>query len=435
MNSIPSPTGLQHATNNDLEQAAAENHRQLFSLNAIALGGEVCQGEGISWTYCGPANASAIMFPSLTTQNAGEQLDRIMNDYRRNPPQGAGYWSLYPPQPKDIGIRLLARGWQAGWQPCWMAKDMQLANISRTNIAGLQILADNNIMLHEVKDLPYSEDSAYMSGTLLKKYPDRAQRFIAFRDEKIVAQCCLFFSTGPFGIAGMYNVGVIPEERGKGIAKAIVLAACDHACKKGYRYVMLNANGQGRPVYEKTGFDFISYGITWWLMNDGYIRNPPSSKQIRFAEAIGMGDITVLEEIGHQLTAEDLNTPMANKMAWMQLAVHCHQPASAEWLITQGLNYTALDAWDLGWKEKAAALLPTDPEEVNRRYYDWGATLLHVAAERGDTDLFRLALAANPDLTLKDFQHDGTPMDWAMFFKRTDQVDLLRNYSLDLPTL
>lgn len=430
MNPI-SPTPLQHATNHDLEQAAAENHHQLFSLNAISLGGKEVQGEGISWTYIGPTNDSAILFPSLTSHNAGEQLDLIMDQYRRNPPSGAGYWSLYPPKPADIGIRLLARGWQPGWKPCWMAKDMQLAQTDKIDIGELQILADNHTPIHEIKELPYAGDSAYMSNALLKKHPDRAQRFIAFRDKKIIGQCCLFFSTGPYGVAGMYNVGVIPEEQGKGIAKAIVLAACDHAYKKGCRYVMLNANGQGRPVYEKAGFKFISYGITWWLMGDGYIRNAPSPLLIRLGEAIGMGDISALNKMVPSLTTKDLNTPMANKMTWMQLAGHYRQIAAAEWLITHGVNCTALDAWDFGWKEKAAALLAADPNEINRRYYDWGASLLHVAAERGDTDLLRLALTAGPDLLLKDFQHDGTPMDWAMFFKRTDQIELLRNYMND----
>lgn len=419
----PRHTGLQNATHHQLEHAAAENYRQLFCLNALVLGGEVLEGEGISWTYAGPDEASAVCFPSLTDENASRELDKLMDHYRVHPPYSAGYWSLDPPQPAGTGARLLARGWQPGWKPCWMVKDLLITEMDQPAIAGLQINPDNDTPIRDLTELPYSGDSAYMSSALLKQYPERAQRFIARMEGIIVGQCCLFYSDGAYGLAGMYNVGVIPAQRRKGIAKAIVLAACRHAQASGFRYVMLNANGEGRPVYEKAGFDFISYGLTWWLMGNAYITHPPSPDHVRFAEAIGTGDIGTLDQL-----IEQLPSTMTNKMSWVQLAVECRQPASAEWLINHHVNYSALDAWDLGWKEKAAALLAADPQEVNRRYFDWGATLAHTAAQRGDTALLRLALNFTPDLTIPDLQHHATPMDWAIFFRREDQVELLNSY-------
>jgi ankyrin repeat protein len=40
-------------------------------------------------------------------------------------------------------------------------------------------------------------------------------------------------------------------------------------------------------------------------------------------------------------------------------------------------------------------------------------TLLHIAAERNDEELARLALSANPDLRLKDKNWNATALDWA----------------------
>lgn len=422
----PSFPVLRNAGIAQLELAAADNHRQLFCLGALARGGEVQTGDGIVWTYAGTANGASIVFPSLEAATAGEQLDRVMDYYRAHLPHSVGCWSLNPPQPADIGIRLLARGFQPGWQPCWMALELDAIRSPHARPEGLEIKADNDTIVSGIKDLPYKEDGAYMSQPLLQAYPGQAQRFIATLDGSIVAHSCVFLTTGDHGVAGIYNVGVLPRMRNKGIGKAIVLAACLYAKEKGYGYAMLNANHMGRPVYEQLGFRFISYGLTWWLMGHRYANDPPSPARVLLAEATGRGDIAALEALGKQFTAVDLNTPLTNRMTLIQLAVHCRQPAAAEWLINRGAVCTALDAWDFQWKDRAAALLAGDPQEVNRRYYDWNATLMHVAAERNDTELAQLALSAGADLTIQDTEHQGNALDWALFFKRPEIIRLIK---------
>ena len=44
-----------------------------------------------------------------------------------------------------------------------------------------------------------------------------------------------------------------------------------------------------------------------------------------------------------------------------------------------------------------------------------GGTALHWAAFHGNAEMVRLLLAREPDLTLRDTSHDGTPLDWAMY--------------------
>ena len=102
-------------------------------------------------------------------------------------------------------------------------------------------------------------------------------------------------------------------------------------------------------------------------------------------------------------------------MSWMQLAVYGRQHAAGEWLMEAGAACTVLDAWDLDWKERAQQLLRTDPDAINRLYGEWDKTLLHVAAERNDEALTRLALSASPDLRLKDKAYQSTPLEWALF--------------------
>ena len=139
--------------------------------------------------------------------------------------------------------------------------------------------------------------------------------------------------------------------------------------------------------------------------------------------------MAALDSIGKALTTEDLNTPLANDMTLMELAMHCRQPLSAGWLVEHGAVYTVLEAWDLGWKDRAAALLSAQPAEVNRRYSYLQNTILHTAAERNDIDLAVLALSAKPDLQIRDKIYHGTPLDWANHFGRTAIIELIKQHN------
>jgi GNAT superfamily N-acetyltransferase len=413
---------LVNATPAQLELAAADNHRQLFTLEAIAANGELQSTGGLSWTYAGPDKGATIPFPALSKDDAGDMLDAMMAWFRTHPPKNAGCWSLEPPQPADLGVKLLARGFQPGWQPCWMA--LRLADM-RDHPAPptLEICPDNDIDTSTVRGLPYAGSNGAVPPSLIHAFPGRAQRFLAFMNGKIVGQSCVFLTTGAYGVAGIYNEGVVPEARHQGIGKAVLRAACRFAAGKGYHYAILN--GTGRRMYEQTGFQWISYGRTWWLNNRGYITHPPSPASVMLAEAIGLGDLAGLESIGKQFSTVELNTPLASEMTLMELAMHCHQPLSAEWLVEHGAAYTVLDAWDLGWKERTAALLSAQPSEANRRYSYLQNTILHIAAERNDMHLAVLALSAKPDLQIRDKIYHGTPLDWARHFGRTEIIELI----------
>src|SRR6201995_3533345 len=108
-----------------LEQAAAFNHTTLFKQEAEALGGYVVTREALSWTSGTPQSPSMVPFPDLDPGQADPQLDALMDFYLQHPPKGAGCWSLDPASPVDLGVRLLARGFQPGWKPRWMGLDLQ----------------------------------------------------------------------------------------------------------------------------------------------------------------------------------------------------------------------------------------------------------------------------------------------------------------------
>ena len=418
---------LEDATPRQLEQAAALNHTVLFRQEATALGGSIMTNEGLQWTSGSENVPSMVPFPMLHAERAGEQLDALIAFYQRHPPKAAGCWSLDQPQPADLGVRLLARGFQPGWRPRWMALDLGDTQTQYPYPEGLTIVRDNTTSLDRIKDLPYAQVIIPVAHSA--EMPGQWTRFVARWQGKIVAHSVVFLSTGPYGAAGIYHVGVVPRARRLGIGKAVTLAACLHAREKGYRYAVLNSTEAGRRTYEQLGFVTVGEGYTWWLLTHRLLAHPPSPKEVTIAEAVGRGDLAALQRLRPRYTVSDLDHTLTNGMTLMQLAVHCLQPAAGEWLLAAGAAYTVLDAWDLGWKERASQKLRTDPSAVNTLYGEWDKTLLHFAAERNDQELTRLVLSAAPNLELRDKAYQATALNWARHFEHGAIVALIEAHS------
>lgn len=82
-------------------------------------------------------------------------------------------------------------------------------------------------------------------------FQPRYRTFLALLDGKPVATSQLFLSAG---VAGVYNVAVIPEARFQGIGVAVTLAPLLAARRLGYRMGILQAARQGLGVYRRIGF-------------------------------------------------------------------------------------------------------------------------------------------------------------------------------------
>ena len=80
---------------------------------------------------------------------------------------------------------------------------------------------------------------------------DAYRGYVAFADGRPVATSTVLI-TGD--IAGLYDVAVLPEARGRGIGAAVTLAPFREAREEGCRLAILHASPLGRPVYERLGF-------------------------------------------------------------------------------------------------------------------------------------------------------------------------------------
>jgi GNAT superfamily N-acetyltransferase len=402
--------------------AALERNQRWWLLRVgVASGETVRRLGGIIW-FDAPAGTSSLYvpFPSFTEAGIGEELDTVVAAFRSKAVRRPVWlWAQEPPVPTDLPLRLMARGFRHGFEPHWMWLDL------------VKLRSDFSLR-HEIR-LEFDPDPAqwdpethvdYIApGRLARCLPDRVKQIVARDGERPIGAACVFLTRGANGIAGIYDVGVLPEYRNLGIGKALTHAACAWARDRGYRIAGLNATPMGEPVYRALGFVTLRHGQTWQLPIDVQ-SEPLTSGLVRFAEAIGGGAIDALERATPGSSAE-LDLPLPCRHTPLQLAALFKQPASAEWLIAHGATLDLLSCWELGWIDRAHAMLSTHPELANVRSGEWAQTPLHVAASRGDLALIQLLSDAGADLEARDGTFHGRPLEWAQHFGQIEAANLL----------
>ena len=416
-----------------LVQAAADNHISWFSENAIVASGEVEKRDGLTVIFS-PASDPATLgeailaFPRVEGDKAGVAIDTALEVARRRKVRQVSCWSVVPTQPSDLAARLVARGFSWGWEPHWMVLDLETAlPESFPTPEGLTLALDDG-SAWDVAGLPYYEPSdASRLRALAQQEPRKTYHFGAWLDGKVVAHSLLHVSGGLLNVAGIYNVGVLPEARNRGIGRAISWVACQHARHLGCRYVLLNA---ATHIYKRLGFVSLGNGQTWWMFRPALELPPLDAETIAFTEAIGRGDLEALQTLP---ITPDLDAALRCKMTPLEVAARLGQPESARWLLAQGALPDVIPLCDLGWRDQVPAALKAHPELANRLLGDGGWTPLHEAVLRNDLALARLILSASPDLSLQDLQFKATPLGWAQHFGYSEFVALIEEHQSNPP--
>ncbi len=410
------------ATPAQLIRATAANHRDLFLHGSGDV--QLHRENELTSIYTTHDGFATWAFPRLPSGTANETIEAVVAECRACGAKQICCWALTPPTPRDLGARLAARGFEWGWKPHWMALDLRRITADIPIPTGLTITIHEDDPDWDVTDLPYySRPSA---PPLPSSEPCRRWRFGAWLDGKIVGQSALHLTTGRYGVAGIYQVGVVPESRNRGIGRAVSLAACQFAQTLGCSWATLNA---ATHIYEKLGFVSLGWGQTWFMHTPALAAPPPTPAQVAFAEAVGRGDLRTLDTLAAQgRLPEDLDARFVNGMTPMQMAICPGKTVSVKWLASHGATLEIVHALDLGWKDRIPMMLAENPQLVHRRSGVWQTTPLHEAVSRGDLELVRLLLTAKPDLTIQDAGFHSTPLGWARHFGHSEIAALLESF-------
>ncbi len=94
----------------------------------------------------------------------------------------------------------------------------------------------------------------YLASSLVEPRPD-LEHFVARWDGKPCAISTLL--RAPLA-AGLYHITTLPASRGRGLGKALTLAAMQAAHRAGYAEAILFATPAGFPLYQRLGFETVA---------------------------------------------------------------------------------------------------------------------------------------------------------------------------------
>jgi GNAT superfamily N-acetyltransferase len=246
-----------------LLRAAAASQRDWLARQAAAAGGKAVRERGVTWTVS--PGAAAILFPTLSRAAADRVIDAAVRAARSRSAREVSCWSSLPTRPADLGDRLAARGFGLGWQAHWMARELDrlpTAPIPPDVVVDIVDPAEP----WAAEDLPYDDPgTADRRRVLAAQRPQHVWHVAARRDGTPVGHATLSLGTGTLGVAGIYDVGVRPDERRQGIGRALTAAVCALARERGCAYATLNATYEGELLYRALGFRSVGFAQTWWL--------------------------------------------------------------------------------------------------------------------------------------------------------------------------
>lgn len=343
---------------------------------------------------------------------------------------GSGDVLIWSARPDGIRDRqLLARGAADSFAPHWMQRDLQRPVPSIVPPARMDLSLATSIDLSDMlatRGIPYVEEEQIRLILAMASVPS-AQRDILvvvaresalLRRSRIVGWAIVNITgQGRDRIAGLYNLGVHPDARQRGIGTALTLHALAVAREHGALRMGLNATPEGERVYRKLGFRSLGFGQTW-LMPAARLRHRPNAALVIQAEALAQGNLRGLDPA---LAAIGL---MPNGETPVVFAARFDQRESVRWLLDQGATPEIVPLWTVGLRDEATALM-ANGRALNRVAGQRGTTPLHDAIERDDVELARRLIAAGADITARDRQYHGTPLDWARTLNRPEIAALL----------
>jgi GNAT superfamily N-acetyltransferase len=167
-------------------------------------------------------------------------------------------WILPTDDPAVVSI-LRARGFDTNGNPGMTIDLAELPSFERPPGTSVEEVDDTPDALRDAatialttNGLPATAVDPYVEA--LARMPDRTmlRTFLAIREGKPVATSTLMAAAG---VAGLYNVGTVPDARRTGLGRLVSLAALAAGREAGYRVGVLQSSQLGEPVYRAIGFE------------------------------------------------------------------------------------------------------------------------------------------------------------------------------------
>jgi GNAT superfamily N-acetyltransferase len=214
---------------------------------------------------------NCVVHTRLEPETADRQIQDTIAYFRsRDLPMD---WYVGPATtPADLGERLKAQGLVHEADVPGMAADLTELNEDSPLPLRLEV--------HRVEDVGTLKSFLQILATVFA-FPESSQtrvfdvesscglgpnspyrRYVGLLEGKPVATSAVYLLAG---VAGVYWVATLPDERGKGIGSAMTLLPLQEARSSGYRVGILHSSSNALGVYHRLGFEeFCKIGVYAW---------------------------------------------------------------------------------------------------------------------------------------------------------------------------
>lgn len=257
--------------------AADENHRSWFCVCANASQGHAHHHDSVLWTHPGDRDGDGhVAFPDLAASFPDDVLDALISDYRHTKPAvNVLCWATAPD--RELGVRLVARGFEKSWRPHWMAADLTLVD---TNVVAPELVTFELAEHLPESAWPQPPRAPHPGSSLSQPDDRRSWHFAAVLAGRVVGQSKLHLTSGVRGVAGVYDVEVDRAFQRRGIGRALTAMALEEARRRGYRHAVLNSTPAGEQLYRRLGFQSLGHGQTWSLRAEVLLAPPAEVAQV-----------------------------------------------------------------------------------------------------------------------------------------------------------
>ena len=249
--------------------AVEQNVVEWTRLKGRIAGVELHDDGDVVWLFSTlPGRGGAVAGARFTAETADGRIEEILTHHRRYL-EPTLWWTGPASAPADLGARLRAAGLYCQHHLPGMAADIQAIRTEFRRPAGLTIAPVEDFSPFRSQEHPFFGSTNterrrnLVEGIswMVHQEPRRAWHFVASLDGAPVGCATVFLGAG---VAGLYHVGTVQKARGKGIGKAVTLAALEHARDLGVRTSILHASKEGEPIYRQIGFEEVCKVSHWY---------------------------------------------------------------------------------------------------------------------------------------------------------------------------
>ena len=217
----------------------------------------------VRWVAHNGLGWSEVFWTSLNETNVDEAIAAHIAFYRS---RGLTFmWGVYDyDQPSDLGARLLNAGFVESGSSTVMIGECSRMASSSTLPEGVELVQVRDAagvdLLIAVHESVFAHDQQDLRRSILRRLhvaPHEVDMFVVTAGGAPISSSRIeYLPASQF--AALWGGSTEPRWRGKGIYRAQVSRRAQLAAERGYRYLMVLASENSRPILTRLGFETIS---------------------------------------------------------------------------------------------------------------------------------------------------------------------------------